>query len=148
MPHLKKNSPAARTPLKAPGKQPAKGKQQRKQIKESEYGEEDEYDEEEDSQEEQVMLKGGKKPAAKKKKQKRPPKEEVDQDDDECWARVAEIWEKHQLNKEDGLRLTQALPYVQEYMQQKGIDVSTSNNDEVQKIFDEIDEDGNGTIER
>ena len=29
-----------------------------------------------------------------------------------------------------------------------GIDVTTTANDEVQKIFDEMDEDGNGSIER
>ena len=52
------------------------------------------------------------------------------------------------MNKEDGLRLTQALPYVQEYMQQLGVDISTTDNVEIQKVFDEIDEDGNGTIER
>ena len=52
------------------------------------------------------------------------------------------------MNKEDGLRLTQALPYVQEYMQKLGVDISTTDNAEIQKVFDEIDEDGNGTIER
>ena len=62
------------------------------------------------------MLKGKKSEKKKKEKQAKYDKYENDMHDAECWARVAEIWEEHQLNKEDGLRLTQALPYVHEYM--------------------------------
>ena len=53
------------------------------------------------------------------------------------------------MNKEDSLTLTNAFPYIHEYMLSIGIDPAAEGNDEeVQKIFDEIDEDNNGTIER
>ena len=96
------------------------------------------------------MLKGssankGKKKAIRKTKKK----EDDDYNDQEIWAKVAEIWEKNQLNKEDSLTLTNAFPYIHEYMLSIGIDPAAEGNDEeVQKIFDEIDEDNNGTIER
>ena len=91
------------------------------------------------------MLKNGKKdpPLISKKTSKA----ESD-DDEECWGKVNQIWTENQLNKEDSLRMTQVIPHIQDYMRQLGIDVANSTNEDMQKIFDDIDEDSNGTIER
>ena len=64
------------------------------------------------------MLGGVPMKGKKGKKKKRTKKDIQDRlDDDEIWARIAEIWEKHELAKDDGLSIEQAMPYVQDYMQ-------------------------------
>ena len=40
------------------------------------------------------------------------------------------------------------MPYVQDYMQQLDIDVDQADQGEIERIFAEMDEDGNGSIER
>ena len=59
------------------------------------------------------MLKNGKKdpPLVSKKSSN----SESD-DDEECWGKVNQIWTENQLNKEDGLRMTQVIPHIQDYM--------------------------------
>jgi len=86
----------------------------------------------------------------KNKKKKKRTKEQIqdDLDDKEIWAKIAEIWQTNELAKDEELSKDQALPYVQDYMQQLDIDVDQADQGEIDKIFAELDEDGNGSISR
>ena len=69
--------------------------------------------------------------------------------DEEIMNQVNAIWEHNELKKEDSLTMDLAVPYIQEYCKKYlNIDFATADDETIQKIFDDIDTDRNGTIER
>ena len=67
--------------------------------------------------------------------------------DDEAWAHVRKLWMQKKLKKDEAMTFEVATPFITNYIKEikgtKKIDAG-----EVRQIFNEIDEDGNGTLDQ
>ena len=72
---------------------------------------------------------------------------EEDLTDIEAWKKVDQLWEAHGLGKTDTMGLDQARPFMENYIKEiKNVD--SVDEGLFMHIFNEIDEDGNQTLDR
>ena len=67
--------------------------------------------------------------------------------DFELWQKVDSLWSKHGLAPNDGLDMQKAIPLLKEINRQLNKH-SEPTEDQINQVFNQIDEDGNQSIER
>ena len=72
---------------------------------------------------------------------------EEDMTDVEAWKKVDQLWESHGLEKSDTMGLDKARPFMEDCIKEiKNVD--SVDEGLFMHIFNEIDEDGNQTLDR
>ena len=67
--------------------------------------------------------------------------------DFELWQKVDSLWIKHGLSRDEGLDMQKAIPLLKEINRQLNKQ-SEPTEEQISQIFNQIDEDGNQSIER